>query len=200
MNWSLIGQTILIYIAGVALLRVSGRKSISQMTIPETVIMIAIGTLLIQPVTGRGLWTTFGVAAVLVIALLITGIIQLKSDRLESLISGKAVSVIENGTIHVQNLRKLRLSVDKLETRLRQHGIANIGDVEWATLEVNGQLGYSLKPDMQPATKKDIHELMKLIDAKLNDHTLQGTKRTSSAPLFTEVVRKEDHSPSDPLQ
>lgn len=67
-------------------------------------------------------------------------------------------------------------------------------------LKLNGQLGYSLKPDMQPATKKDIHELMKLIDAQLNDHTLQGTKRTNSAPLFTEVVQKEDHSPSDPLQ
>ncbi len=54
-NW--IWQTLLIFVVGVLLLRISGRRSISQMKIPETVIMmVAIGTLLIQPVTGKGLW------------------------------------------------------------------------------------------------------------------------------------------------
>ncbi|ERI09263.1 YetF domain-containing protein [Aneurinibacillus aneurinilyticus] len=40
---------------------------------------------------------------------------QLKSDELETLMSGKYVTIIENGTSNEKNLRKLRLPVDKLE-------------------------------------------------------------------------------------
>lgn len=70
------------------------------MTIPQTVIMIGIGTLLIQPVTGKGLWTTFGVALLLILGLIVTEYMQLKFDGGETIISGKAVPVIENGTLN----------------------------------------------------------------------------------------------------
>ena len=59
MDFNLIWQTILIFIVGTFYLRVSGRKTISQMTIPQTVLVIAIGTLLIDPVTRKGFWATF---------------------------------------------------------------------------------------------------------------------------------------------
>nr|WP_307723630.1 YetF domain-containing protein [Brevibacillus formosus] len=32
--------------------------------------------------------------------------------------------------------------------------ISSISDVEWATIEVSGNLGYQLKLEKQPATKK----------------------------------------------
>lgn len=40
--------------------------------------------------------------------------------------------------LNEKNLRKLRLTVDKLEERLRQIGISSISDVEFATLETSG--------------------------------------------------------------
>ncbi|MBY0757458.1 DUF421 domain-containing protein [Clostridium sardiniense] len=46
--------------------------------------------------------------------------------------------VIENGIINFRNLKKIRLSVDMLEKRLRQLGIASIKDVKYATVEVSG--------------------------------------------------------------
>jgi uncharacterized membrane protein YcaP (DUF421 family) len=177
MNLNLIWQTILIFIAATFILRIGGRKTISQMTVPQTVIMIGIGTLLIQPVTGKGLWTTFGVAALLVLSLIITEFIQLKFDGAETVISGKAIPVIENGDIMEKNLKSLRLPVDKLEERLRQLGIAKISDVQYATLESNGQLGYSLKSEKQPATKEDIQNLMKLLK---NGQLMNPNNQTSN--------------------
>ena len=50
LNW--VWQTILIFIVGIFILRVGGRKSISQMTISQTIVMIGLGYLLIQPVSG----------------------------------------------------------------------------------------------------------------------------------------------------
>src|SRR4051812_30298618 len=103
MDLNLIWKTILIFIVGTIILRIGGRKTISQMTIPQTVIMIAIGTLLIQPVSGRGLGTTFVIAGLLVLCLIITEFIQLKFDHAETAISGKAITVIENGMLSENN-------------------------------------------------------------------------------------------------
>jgi uncharacterized membrane protein YcaP (DUF421 family) len=190
MNFNLIWQTILIFIVATFLLRIGGRKTISQMTVPQTVIMIGIGTLLIQPVTGKGLWTTFVVAGILVLSLIITEYIQLKMDGAETFISGKAIPVIENGDIIENNLRKLRLPVDKLEERLRQFGITKISDVQYATLESNGQLGYTLINEKQPATKEDIQNLIELLK---NGQLINPSSQTSNQNnIFTETLNNKN--------
>ncbi|ADK16825.1 DUF421 domain-containing protein [Clostridium ljungdahlii] len=158
LDW--IWQSILIFFVGTFILRIGGRKSISQMTISQTIVMIGLGSLLIQPVTGNGLFITFLVALVLAILMIITEYIEVKVDFLESLFSGKAVIVIQNGVPNIKNLRKLRLSIDRLETRLRQVGISSIEDVKYATIEVSGQLGYELKDNKKPLTKEDFMTLM----------------------------------------
>ncbi|USK42267.1 DUF421 domain-containing protein [Cytobacillus oceanisediminis] len=193
MDLNLIWQTILIFVIGSILLRISGRRSISQMTIPQTVIMIGIGTLLIQPVTGKGLWTTFGVALLLILSLIITEYLQLKFDGGETIISGKAVPVIENGSLNEKNLQKLRLPVDKLEARLRQSGISAINDVEFATLESSGQLGYMLKQQKQPATKEDIQNLIQLIQ---NGQAVNQSSQSPQDNIFIETITK--NSPNVP--
>ncbi|AVP61231.1 YetF domain-containing protein [Clostridium sporogenes] len=158
LNW--IWQAILIFIIGTFILRVGGRKSISQMTISQTIVMIGLGSLLIQPVSGKGLLITFLIALILTVLMIITEYLEIKVDFLETLFSGKAVIVVENGKPNIENLKKLRMSIDRLETRLRQAGISSIEDVKYATIEVSGQLGYELKDNKKPITQEDFIKLM----------------------------------------
>lgn len=160
MNLDWIWKTTLIFIIGTFVLRIGGRKSISQMSTSQTIVIIALGTLLIQPVAGKGLFTTFLTAIVLIVLMIITEYLELHVDFFETLFSGKAVIVIENGKPDIKNLRKLRMSIDKLETRLRQAGISSIDDVKYATIEVSGQLGYELKDNKKPLTQEDFVKLM----------------------------------------
>ncbi|MDF2606655.1 MAG: hypothetical protein K0S34_850 [Bacillales bacterium] len=51
-------------------------------------------------------------------------------------------------------------SIDLLEVRLRQNSISSIEDIQYATLEPNGQLGYILKPEKQPVTKQEFNQLL----------------------------------------
>ncbi|MFA8438628.1 YetF domain-containing protein [Pueribacillus sp. YX66] len=44
-----------------------------------------------------------------------------------------------------------------------QSGISSIADVQYATIESNGQIGYTLKQKKQSATKEDIQRLIHLI-------------------------------------
>lgn len=209
MEWDYIWKAILVVIAGTVLLRVAGRKTISQMTLAETVIMIGIGSLLIQPVAGKDIWTTILVGGVLVGTLLVMEFVQIKSDTFEKMITGKAKIVIENGTLNEQNLRKLRLSVDQLEMKLRQNSVSKISDLKWATLEPNGQLGFELKQDAQPVTKKDLEEFKQTIinlivnnaqDTQINEilnvvNTNNEIKNQED--IFEEIQNKGDQ-PSTP--
>lgn len=166
MSWTLIWQTVGVIVFGTFLLRIAGRKSISQMTMAQVIVMIGLGTLIIQPITGSGYWPTFLLAAVLVIVMILMEYLEIKSNRFETFITGKAVTVIENGQVLEGNMRKLRLTADKLEMRLRQAGISRISDVEWATIEVSGNLGYQLKLEKQPATKEDIQKLIDILEKR----------------------------------
>jgi uncharacterized membrane protein YcaP (DUF421 family) len=184
-HWLL--QTILIFYVGTFILRIGGRKSISQMTISQTVVMIGLGSLLIQPITGNGLLITFIAAFVLSVLMILTEYLEVKVDFIETFFSGKAVMVIENGELNIRNLKKLRLPVDKLETRLRQSGISSIEDVKNATIEVSGQLGYELKDNKKPLTKEDFDMLMGEI-FKLKEVI---NKQNNSNNLFDEISSKK---------
>ncbi|WP_270567841.1 DUF421 domain-containing protein [Clostridium beijerinckii] len=191
-NW--IWQSILIFFVGTFILRLGGRKSISQMTISQTVVMIGLGSLLVQPITGNGLFITFLAALLLSCLMVLMEYLEIKVDFLETLFSGKAVIVIENGKLNITNMRKLRLTIDRLETRLRQAGISSIDDVKYATIEVSGQIGYELKDDKKPLTREDFRILVSEISEmkKVIEFNMMNQNKTSGKNnIFQEVSSKE---------
>ncbi|GGH87862.1 uncharacterized membrane protein YcaP (DUF421 family) [Pullulanibacillus pueri] len=193
-----IWKAVLIILVGTLLLRIGGRRSISQMTISTTVIMISIGTLLIQPISGKNIWMTFALAGLIILTLIALEYLQFKSDKIETLLTGKSVLVIENGTVNERNLKKLRLTIDKLEMRLRQASIEKISDVKWATIEPSGKLGYLLSDQKQFATKQDINQLKAMIQSLAvhpNVAPIIQQDQPSLSTIFTEVKDKEHQAP-----
>lgn len=198
MDWNLVWKAILIVIVGTFLLRIAGRKSISQMTLAETVIMISIGSLLIQPVAGKNIWVTFVIGALLVGTLLVMEFAQVKGDALERVITGKSKVIIENGTINEKNLKKLKLTVDQLEMNLRQKSVSKISDVKWATLEPNGQIGYILKDEAQPVTKKEFQKLTIQLQQVVQQLNTSGNDTSQTSQTIFSEVENEDHHPTPP--
>jgi uncharacterized membrane protein YcaP (DUF421 family) len=152
MDLSFIWQSFLLILAGILLLRISGRKSISQMTLAQTVVMISIGTIIVQPIVEKSVTKAIIGAAIFVVSIVILEYLQLKFNIFEKFITDKSKIVIENGVLNVQNLKKLRLTVDQLEMRMRNQGISKIEDVKMATIEPNGLLGYELNDNAKPLT------------------------------------------------
>jgi uncharacterized membrane protein YcaP (DUF421 family) len=203
LNW--IWKSILIVLAGTLLLRIAGRKSISQMTLAQTVIMIGIGSLLIQPLAGKNIWTTIIVGAILVVTLVIMELLQVKFDKIEKFITGRAKVLINNGNLDEKGLKKVRLTVDQLEMKLRQNNVSSLQDVKWATLEPNGQIGFELKEDAKPALKKDLQMLQQQMNQMIM--LLKGSavpmppNDSSKQDLFSEVARKSHNAePPEHLQ
>lgn len=184
MDIDLIWKAVLIVIGGTLLLRVAGRKSISQMTLAQVVIMIGIGSLLVQPIAGENVLTTLLVGLSLVLSLVVVEYSQVKFDWLERFITGRSKVIIKNGVLQQKNLKKLRFTVDQLEMKLRQSQVQSISDVANATLEPNGQLGFQLRESKQPATKEDVANLYK--ELKAINRLLQGE---SNVPLEEPILQ-----------
>ncbi len=199
MDLNFIWKAIVIVIGGVLILRLAGRKSISQLTVAQTVMMVAVGSLIIQPVGDRNIWITMIITFLMVITLLFIEYIVMRWDSLETLIYGKSVIIVEDGKLKEDNLKKLRLTVDMLEVRLRQQNIQNFADLKWATLEANGQIGYMLKSDKQYATKEDIAMLKSLMESNQSSPN-KITNPNAPDNLFTEVKdRKHNEKPKGNL-
>lgn len=189
MEWSFVWEAILMVFVALILLRISGRKSIAQMSIPTTVVMISIGAIIVQPIIEDSVTKTIITIALFIAVLVTIEYLQMKINVLEKLFNGKAKSVIENGQINLKNLESMRLTVDKLEMQLRQNGISNISDVKNATIEANGQMGYELMPDSRPLTVGEFKKLMGHMALKNNQSPdIDGS-------LFYEVKNKQHITP-----
>ncbi|MEQ3587108.1 DUF421 domain-containing protein [Bacillus thuringiensis] len=179
-----IWQSLILILAGILLLRIAGRKSISQMTLAQTVVMISIGTIIVQPIVEKSTIKAVTSAFIFVVTVILLEYFQLKSNTFEKFITGKSKVVIEDGRLNIENLTKLRLTVDQLEMRLRNQGISKIADVKTATLEPNGQLGYELKDEAKPLTVRDFHKIMQSYNQSLDD--VHNEQRESNN-IFQEV-------------
>jgi uncharacterized membrane protein YcaP (DUF421 family) len=82
-------------------------------------------------------------------------IISTKSRRFRLWFSGQPTVVIENGKLLDENMKKIMYTIDDLNQQLREHGIFNIIEVEFALVEVSGKLSILKKQDYQPVIQKD---------------------------------------------
>lgn len=187
--WTVFWQSILLASAGILILRIGGRKSISQMSIPQLVIIISLGTILGGEVSGKGIGKSLLGAATFVGFLMVIEWITLRWNRAEIALKGESVPVISEGELLTDNLKSLRLSVDDLEKRLRMAGINKIEDVKSGTIENNGELGYQLMPHARPVTMGDLEKIM-----KVNFPQAIIPNLANQDNIFTEVINGSDSS------
>lgn len=195
MDLHIVWKSILMVAIGFLFLRFVGRKSVAQMTIATTVVLISVGSIIIQPVINHGILNTIAATGIFILFLMVVEYLTMKFNGLEKLITGKSKVVIQNGQLQTNTLKKLRLTVDKLEMQLRQQGVKQISDIKTATIEPNGQIGYELIPDAQPLTVGEFKKLM----AELG-HTFPSKEATNSqnTDLFEEIL--QPNNPPNPDQ
>lgn len=202
--WQEFWKSCVVIIGAMVLLRIAGRKSISQMTIPTTVIMISIGTVIVQPIADKSIWMALIAAVTFIAILLLLEYLELKWNWFEDLMRGRAVTVIREGQLQEHELKKLRMTVDQLEMKLRQTGITHMKDVKTVTIETNGLIGYEYMAEAQPVTFGQVKALMEQYwgstqqqgqsqQQEQQPNPEQTPRSTVSPNLFEELEQGEAH-------
>jgi len=150
-------KSLLIFVILMAVARFIGRKLLSQMTYFDFIVGITIGTISGAYITQtiEGMWVLLS-PIILTVTTVAFGFINLKSVHARKITEGEPVVVVQNGKILDKNMSKLRYHIDDLEMQLRDKGVFNFADVEFAILEPHGQLSVLKKTQSQPLTPKDI--------------------------------------------
>lgn len=149
----------IIYILVLLVMRLMGKREISQMQPFELVIAIMIADLAAVPMSDTGIPITSGIIPILALLLfqLIISIINLKSITLRKIICGKPRVLIYRGKIDEKALKKEKITINELQERLREKDIFSIGDVEYAVLETSGNLSIIQKPEKRNVIPQDFN-------------------------------------------
>ncbi|WP_409275220.1 DUF421 domain-containing protein [Neobacillus sp. SCS-31] len=153
-----IGRTLTSFVLLVFVTLVIGKHINSHKTHFSFALSVSIGSF----IANMGFHTNLKFMDILIafIALLILYYLCLllswRSRWVRKWLSGRPTVLIENGKILDTNMKKVKLSIDDLNQLLREKNVFNVGEVDYALLEVSGGLSVIKKSPFQPPTKQDL--------------------------------------------
>ncbi len=152
-------RTLILYILVVAALRVMGKRQIGELQPSELVVAIMISDLASIPVSDIAIPLLSGIIPIitLIIFEVVISFVTLKSEKMRNLISGRPATLIKNGVIQQEEMRKMRYNMEDLLEELRIKGMINIADVDTAIMETNGELTIIPKSDKRSVTTGDLN-------------------------------------------
>ena len=200
-------RSILIYIIVLAVMRLMGKREIGQLQPFELVTSIIIADLASTPLANSGIPITNGIIPILglLVMHLVISILNMKFMNFRKLVCGKPSILIYRGKIDEQELRKERFTLNKLQERLRDNNIMNLGDVEYAILETSGQINVIQKPNKRNTIPEDFgiepdyegipYDLV--LDGKIMEHNLRCIGKDYN--WLKKQVDKFGYKPEDAL-
>ncbi len=199
-------RTLILYTTTVVLLRLMGKRQIGQLQPYELVVIIMISELASIPMQNTGIPIINGIVPIfiLVAAEITLSYISLKSERARGFIAGKPSVLIENSRILESELKRLRYNINDLLEQLREKGIPDVADVEYAILETSGQLSVILKSALRPVVPQDLKimpdyeglPVTLIIDGRIIDQNLVKANRDEGW-LLRELDNLGVHTPHD---
>ena len=141
------------------LIRLQGKKQIVQFSYFNYVNGIVIGSLAASVVFNRDERLIQSIFIVIVwgaISWLIS-YLSIKSMFLRKVFEGIPRFLIKDGHLQEGNLRKEYLTIEDVNSMLRQSNNFAIADVEAAIIELNGTLSVQSKSENQMVTRKDLN-------------------------------------------
>ena len=135
-------RTAAIYLVILLGLRAAGKREIGQMTVFDLVVLLLIANAVQNAMVGPDVSLTGGILAALVLLGLnaLVAWMRLRWPWLRRLVEGSPTVLVLHGEVISKNLRREGVDQISLEAALREHGVAEVKDVEMAVLEVDGSI------------------------------------------------------------
>lgn len=152
-------RTIILYLLVIVSMRLMGKKQIGQLEPFELAIAIMISELASLPMQDTRIPIMHGIIPIVTLLVLqtILALIQLKSEKMRAILSGKPSVLVKSGKIDILELQKEKFNINDLMEELRLQGYYNLEDIEYAILETSGQLSVIPKTELCNVTKSDLN-------------------------------------------
>jgi len=155
---AMIYKTAVLYGTVLVLMRIMGKREVGELSLFDLVVAIMIAELAAIPMEDTSIPLYHGIVPIttLVVMEMLLSYTSLKSETARRVAEGTPSIIIEQGRILEDEMRRLRYNMDDMVNQMREQGIYNIDDVEYAILETNGELSTILKSEKRPLTPEDL--------------------------------------------
>jgi len=136
-----------------AIIRVSGRRTLGEMTAFDFVLFLIIGGSTQRAITGQdySLTNAFILVATFVALDIGLSIVDLKWPFMRRLLNATPTILVDNGHLLANRMRRARVTEENiLEAARRLHGLERLDQIKFAILEASGDI--SIVPAVRQGT------------------------------------------------
>lgn len=132
------------YVFIIFLLRIIGRRELSTLAPSDLVLLVVMGDLVQNGVTQSdqsvtGVFLALSTFAILTVTV---SVVSYKSRRVQTLVEGAPLILVQDGKPVEENLRSERLNIDDVAEEARGQGIERLDEVKWCVLETTGTMSF----------------------------------------------------------
>lgn len=183
-------RTVIIYVILTVIMRIMGKRQLGELDVGELVITIILSEIAATPITNPEHSIFEAIVPALTLALLeiLTSVLILKAPIFKKILSSRPAVLVARGVIDFETMKKVRISLEELVSQIRQNGIYDLNEVDYAILEENGKMSVIPKNANRQPDKTDMkvycpdNGIMHLVisDGSVNSHGLSIIKKDRS--------------------
>lgn len=142
-------RTAFMFIVVMAVLRLSGKRGVRQLSVFELAIILSLGSAAGDPM----FYDDVAIVPTVLVCATAIGLYRLitwlmtKDERFERLLEGQPAYIVEDGVMTFKDDTKDSLSKDEFFAELREKGVEHLGQVRAAILETNGSMSVFFYPE-----------------------------------------------------
>lgn len=166
-NWESIFRTLIIgvlaYISLILMLRISGKRTLSQMKEFDFIVTVALGSTLATVLLSKDVTLTAGVTALALLIILQYSLAEMsvRSKQFSKFISSEPSLIFFDGDFLQNALKKERVTEAEVRAVLRSQQVYALDEVYAVVLESNGQFSVVKKGSLTDPNSPLFHVKMK---------------------------------------
>lgn len=204
-EYLLIGfKTILFLLIILVIIRIMGKRELGELNVFDIIVSFMISELFSNAISDPNSSIFLAVLPILIIFLVQISIsyLVLKSSKMRTIIESSPVIIINNGKIDYKEMKRQRYNTSDLLLQVRERGITDLNDIEFAVLEVNGSLNIFTKKDNKlkypfPLISDGKIDLKVKNELKIDDNyifnELKNNNFNNSDDVFLSFMGKDNH-------
>ena len=151
-------RTILVLIILFFITKMMGKKQISELNFFDYIVGITIGSIAADISLDIEKNMIAGIAALFIYGFIsyIISFVSIKSILARRFFIGVPTVLVEKGKIIESGLKKSKIDGNDLLMEARENGYFNLDKIDYALMEVNGNISFLPKEKEKPVTKRDM--------------------------------------------
>ena len=152
-------RTVIVYFILLSAMRFMGKRQIGELEVSDLITTLILSEIASLPITNSSIPISHAVIPIVILLTfeVLSSALLVQFPKIKSLISPHPTMLIKNGNLSSKEMKKARITAEELISELRQNGISDISEVEYAILEQNGKISVIQKPEYKPPSATDMN-------------------------------------------